>query len=226
MRTSAFCQMVGCVLLSLPVVSPAADATSAMFYADGAAWLNGAHVPNSSAIFAGDLVQTRSDSAASIHAPGSTVTVHGDSVVKFEGSAFDIEHGGVSVSTSKAMGAKAGEVKITPSSNSWTEFNVTDLDGEVRIAALKGDLTISDENGSVKLPQGNQTTRDESGSSGSSKDSRKKKSRNPASGAPAAGIGGALDSKLAIGIGSGIIAAGTTWVLVHSDNPISPEKPQ
>jgi hypothetical protein len=52
-----------------------------MLYARGAAWLNGSHVPASSAIFNGDLLQTRSDSGANITAPGSTITVLGDSLV-------------------------------------------------------------------------------------------------------------------------------------------------
>ena len=73
-----------------------------MLYANGAAWLNGSHVPNASAIFAGDLVQTRSDSAANIHAPGSSITVFGDSLVKFEGASLKVEHGGVRLQPRKA----------------------------------------------------------------------------------------------------------------------------
>ena len=39
-----------------------------MLYTNGAAWVNGAHVPRtSSAIFSGDLLQTRSDSVANIN---------------------------------------------------------------------------------------------------------------------------------------------------------------
>lgn len=224
MRTSAFCRMVGCVLVGLSAVLLAADVTPAMFYADGAAWLNGAHVPNSSAIFAGDLVQTRSDSAASIHTAGSTVTVHGDSMVKFEGSAFEIERGGVSVSTSRTMGANAGSVRIAPSSTSWTEFKVTDQNGQVQIAALRGDLTISDEDGTTTLAQGDQTTRDDSGNpAGNAK--KNKKNKKPSPGAVPAGKGGLLDSKMAIGVGSAVIATGITWALLQGDNPISPNKP-
>src|SRR6202167_530734 len=98
MGMSAFRRMASCVLLIVPVTLFAADPGAAMLYADGAAWLNGSHIPNSSAIFAGDLVQTRSDSAANIHAPGSSITVLGDSLVKFEGDSLKVEHGGVSVS--------------------------------------------------------------------------------------------------------------------------------
>jgi len=72
------CRMVSrLLLLILPGSLFAADSGAAMLYSAGATWLNGSHVPKSSAIFAGDLVQTRSDSAANIHAPGSSITVLG-----------------------------------------------------------------------------------------------------------------------------------------------------
>ena len=87
MGKCAFRRMVvGLLLLIVPASLFAADnGAAAMLYADGAAWLNGSHVPKSSAIFAGDLVQTRSDSAANIHAAGASITVFGDSLVQFEG---------------------------------------------------------------------------------------------------------------------------------------------
>jgi hypothetical protein len=221
MGMCAFRRMVSCVLLLIvPASLFAADSGAAMLYADGAAWLNGSHVPKSSAIFAGDLVQTRSDSAANIHAPGSSITVLGDSLVQFEGTSLKVEHGGVSVSTSKGMGTTAGDVRVAPVSNAWTEFNVTDVDGTVRIAARKGDLTVTDDNGTVTLAQGQETTRDEQSDQ---KDKKKDKKRG-AGAAPAAG-GGVLNSTVAIGVGAAAVGGITAWVLLHSDNPVSPAAP-
>ncbi len=86
MGSSAFRRIVSCLLLLIvPASLFAADSAAAMLYANGAAWVNGSHVPTSSAIFAGDMVQTRSDSAVNINASGSTITVLGDSLVQFEG---------------------------------------------------------------------------------------------------------------------------------------------
>jgi len=222
MGMCAFRRMVSCVLLLIvPASLFAADSGAAMLYADGAAWLNGSHVPKSSAIFAGDLVQTRSDSAANIHAAGSSITVLGDSLVQFEGTSLKVEHGGVSVSTSKGIATTAGDVRVAPVSNAWTEFNVTDVDGTVRIAARKGDLTVTDDNGTVTLAQGQETTRDEQ--SDQSKDKKKDKKRG-AGAAPAAG-GGVLNSTIAIGVGAAAVGGITAWVLLHSDNPVSPAAP-
>src|SRR5215471_13747248 len=114
-------------------------------YTSGHGWVNGSHVPrSSSAIFSGDLLQTHSDSIANLNQSGSTVQVRSDSLVQFEGSLVKIDHGAVRVSTSKLMATTAGDVNVVPASSAWTEFNVTDVDGTVRISARKGDLTISD----------------------------------------------------------------------------------
>jgi hypothetical protein len=225
MGMSAFRRMVSCVLLLIvPASLLAADTGAAMLYADGAAWLNGSHVPKSSAIFAGDLVQTRSDSAANIHAPGSSITVLGDSLVQFEGTSLKVEHGGVSVSTSKGVATTAGDVRVAPVSNAWTEFNVTDTDGTVHIAALKGDLAVTDNSGTVTLAQGQETTRDEQ-SDQSNNDKDKKKDKKRAVGAAPAAGGGLLNSTVAIGVGAAAIAGVTAWVLLQSSNPVSPSTP-
>jgi hypothetical protein len=231
MGMSAFRKMVSCVLLSaFPGSVFAADSGAAMLYTHGAAWLNGAHVPTSSAIFTGDLVQTRSDSAANINAPGSSVTVLGDSLVQFEGASLKVEHGGVSVATSKGVATTAGEVRVAPVSNAWTEFNVTDTDGTVKIAALKGNLSVTDDSGTVTLAQGQQTTRDEQSSdqSNQSTDNNKDKKKNKkrADGAAPAAGGGILNSPVAIGVGVAAVVGVTAWVLIQSNNPVSPSQPQ
>src|SRR3974390_3417062 len=104
-----------CLLVILiPLQLLGADAASAMLYTSGSTWLNGGEVPKSAAVFAGDMVQTRSDSTANINANGSSVMVLADSLVKFQGPAVEIEHGSVRVSTSKGLATKAGEVTVKP----------------------------------------------------------------------------------------------------------------
>jgi hypothetical protein len=221
-----FRKTVSCVLLLLfPGSLFAADSNAAMLYTNGAAWVNGAHVPRaSSAIFSGDLLQTRTDSVANINEPGSSITVFSDSLVQFDVSSVKIEHGGVTVSTSKGVATTAGDVKVTPASYAWTEFNVVDVDGVVKIAARKGDLTIDDGNSVVTLAQGQETTRDETSQDSNQNDKNKKKKKQAAGAAPAAG-GGILSSPYAIGIGAAAIAGVTTWVLIQSSNPASPKDP-
>ena len=119
MGKSALRGVVAYVLLVLfPGSLLAADSNAAMLYTNGPAWVNGAHVPrSSSAIFSGDLLQTRSDSVADINQPGSSLQVLADTLVQFEGSSVKIDHGTVRVATSKGMATMAGEVKVAPAAN-------------------------------------------------------------------------------------------------------------
>ncbi|MFZ0948200.1 MAG: hypothetical protein WAN19_08675, partial [Candidatus Sulfotelmatobacter sp.] len=203
-----------------------ADQPGAMVYTHGTALLNGNSVARSSAIFSGDLVQTNADSAANINASGSIVLILNDSLVQYEGSTVKLEHGGVTISTSKSLATRAGDVTVSPAASVWTEFEVRDVDGRVQIAARKGDLTIGDDTGTTTLPQGQQTTREESQSqddSQSQNDNKKKKKRVAEGPAPAA-AGGILNSPVAIGIGGGAILGATAWVLLQSEQPASPSK--
>jgi hypothetical protein len=108
-----FREMVSCVLLfCFPGALLAADSNAAVLYTNGAAWVNGAHVPRaSSAIFTRDLLRAHSETVANINEPGSTITVLSDSLVKFEGSSVRIEHGAVSISTSKEVATDAGKLR-------------------------------------------------------------------------------------------------------------------
>ena len=77
MRRPILSRLLSCVLmLVVPASLWAADTTAAMLYANGPAWLNGASVPKSSAVFTGDLIQTRTDSVANIKATGSNIMMH------------------------------------------------------------------------------------------------------------------------------------------------------
>ncbi|HTS35705.1 MAG TPA: hypothetical protein VMH04_08545 [Candidatus Solibacter sp.] len=223
----AYRKMASCVLLFLfPSSIFAADSSAAMLYTNGAAWINGSHVPRtSSAIFSGDLLQTRSDSVANINQSGSSVTVFGDSMVEFQSSAVQLEHGGVTVSTSKKMSAVAGDVRVSPASDSWTEFNVVDNDGTVRISAKKGDLLIADGKETFTLQQGQETSRDETAQDSDNNGKEGKKNRKRQAGASPAAGGGILSSPYAVGAGAGAVAGLTIWVLIKNDNPASPSKP-
>ncbi len=224
MGSSALRRMVCCVLVFLfPSSMFAADSNAAMLYTNGGAWINGSHVPrSSSAIFSGDLLQTRSDTVANIDEPGSTITVLADSLVEFQPSSVRVEHGGVTVTTSRQVGSEAGDVKVKPAAPAWSEFNLSDVDGTVKIFARKGSLTITYGKEVFTLAQGQETTRDESAPD-SNTDNKKGKKKDPG-GAPGA-TGGWLNSPIAIGIGAGAVIGVSTWVLLQGNSPASPSTP-
>jgi len=217
-----YLKILSCMMVVIfPAALFAADQPAAMLYSHGTALLNGNSIARSSAIFSGDLIQTSADSAANINASGSIVLVLNGSLVKYQGNAVELEHGGVTISTSKLLATRAGDVTVSPAAGVWTDFEVRDVDGTVQIAARKGDLTISDDTGTTTtLAQGQQTTRDDS----QSQEGQKKKKKKRAGGAAPAAGGGILSSPWAIGIGGGVIAGATAWVLLQNEPPASPTK--
>jgi hypothetical protein len=199
----------------------AQEVPSAMLYIHGSAWLNGSLAPKSAAVFSGDLLQTQPESSASIQSNGSNVMVLASSLVKFEGPAVvELEHGAVRVATSREMAAHVGDVTVKPVSNSRTEFQVTDVDGRVLIAANKGDVAVQDDQGTTTVAQGQQTTRDDT----SDTEKKKKKRRRSAGAAPAAG-GGIMSSPAVVYGGLAVAGGVTVWALTRSEPPASPSCP-
>ncbi len=205
------------MIAAVPVSLWAADSSAAMLYARGTAWINGSTVPRSSAVFPGDLVQTKANSLANINAVGSSVIILADSLIKFEGPAVSLEHGGVTVTTSKGMTTRAGEVTVAPASTGWTEFEVRESGSGVQVTARKGDVTVSDGSATSTLSQGQQTTV-------SDPQARRKKPRNKGGAVPAAG-GGILDSPIVVYGGAAAVGGLLTWVLIQGSQPISPDGP-
>ena len=225
MRACFLRKLLTCIMLVIvPAALFAADSGLAMLYSNGVTRLNGYDLPKSSAIFSGDVVQTAVGSVAKINATGSSLLVLSDSRVQFEGDAVKLEQGGVTVSTSKLMATRAGDVAVFPSASVWTQFDVTDMDGKVRIAARKGDLIINDPAGATLLAQGQETTRDVSQQTPQDESEKKKKKKRRAGGAPPAAGSTILDSPVAIGVGAAAVAGIATWVLLQSGEPVSPKQ--
>ena len=228
MMRALYLKTLSCLMVMIfPAALFAADQPAAMLYSHGTALLNGNSIARSSAIFSGDLVQTNPDSVANINATGSSVLVLNDSLIQYEGSTVELEHGGVTISTSKSLATRAGDVTVSPTASVWTEFEVRDVDGKVQIAARKGDLTIRDDSGTTTLAQGQQTTRDESQSQTDNQtdNQKRKKKRKIVAGAVPGAAEGVFNSPTAIGIAGGLIIGGTAWALSHTDDPVSPVKP-
>jgi hypothetical protein len=91
-----------------------------------------------------------------------------------------------------------------PAGASWTEFEVHDTDGAVRIIARKGDVKLIDASGTTTLAEGQEASRDATSEKG-------KKKRERGGAVPAAGIG--------------VVGGITAWALIHDDDPVSPRRP-
>src|SRR5215470_11569011 len=155
--------LAGLLICALPASTFAADNAAGMVYTNGTAWINGSTVPKTMAVFSGDLVQTRPDSMANIKASKLNVLVFSDSLVQFEPQTLKLEHGRVNVLTFKDFAVRVGELKIAPKDSSHTsEFEISDTDGVARIIARKGDLMLDDGKSVTEIPEGKETSKDDS----------------------------------------------------------------
>jgi hypothetical protein len=141
------------------------DPGGAMLYGRGKepVLLNGKPLPRSSAVFPGDLIQTPSESVATLDAPGSGVVVYPDSVVKFEQNSVTLQHGSLSVATSKRMIALARGMTVTPASDAWTEFEVADMNGSIRVIASNGSVDVTCAKGGGSVSEGDEIIGDAAG---------------------------------------------------------------
>jgi hypothetical protein len=115
------------------------------------------------------------------------------------------------------LATQAGDVTVKPAANSWTEYQVTDVDGRVQIAANKGDLMIQDDQGTTTIQQGQQTTRDDT----SDEQKKKKKRRRSGQGAATAAGGGIMSSNAAVYTGIGIAGGVGIWLVLRNEPPLS-----
>jgi len=118
---------------------------SAILHTQGGVWVNGFEAKDSSAIFTGDLVETKQGFSATLNLEGSTVQIQAESVGKFQDDVFVLDHGSVAVGTSKSYKVRVHCITVVPVSNEWTQYEVTDVNGTVQVAARKSDVRIEHE---------------------------------------------------------------------------------
>ncbi|MGA8429445.1 MAG: hypothetical protein WB729_06460 [Candidatus Sulfotelmatobacter sp.] len=130
-----------CALFPLSLF--AADSGAAMLRSKGGVWVNGKENPDSTAIFSGDVIETKSGSVANVDVQGSSVLVQSESVVEWGDNELTLDHGSVSVGTSTELRVKINCVTVVPIANEWTQYDVTDVDGTVHVSANKLDVKIT-----------------------------------------------------------------------------------
>lgn len=131
------------MIVLFPLSLVAADTgAAAVVHSKGGVWVNGAEVVDSTAIFPGDLLQTKPGFVANIDIEGSSVLIQSESVVKFQGNFLILEHGSVSVGTSTSLSVHVNCIEVVPVTSERTQYDVTDIIGRVEVAAIKSDVNI------------------------------------------------------------------------------------
>ncbi len=215
------------MIFILPVSLMADETGTAMLRSNGNVLVNKASVPASVALFRDNLVETQKDGSARIEAVGSIADISPETVVQFEGDELVLDHGSVSVNTSRVMRVRVGCVTVTPVNTEWTHYEVIDTDGKITVNALKSDVYIDAHS---KNPQ---EAKQPLHSSRMLVKEGERKSREEKCGAADikwsevyAGRGAILNSPWAIGGGSIAIGGVVCWVFCfHGGEPVSPVQP-
>ncbi len=118
---------------------------AAILHTLGGVWVNGYEAKDSSAVFPGDLMETKPGSPANLTLDGATVLIQPESVARLQSNFLELDHGGVSVGTSKRFKVKINCITVTPVVNEWTQYEVTNVNGNVQVAARKNDVNVERE---------------------------------------------------------------------------------
>jgi len=214
----------GVMIVVAPASLIAQGTGAALLHSDGGTWLNGDPAPASIAIFPDAFIQTQKGYTAKIDADGSTVLVQPETVVQFEGDELVLDHGGLQLDTAREMKVRVNCITVIPLTADRTQYDVTDVDGKVKVVAYKND---------VKIHYGGAVTR--RSKEGASSDvivrEGEQASRDERCGALIK-TAGAIDAHGAIlnspwAIGAAVVGVGvlTCLGLCHGDDPVSPSKP-
>ena len=190
--------------------------------------INHSTVPAFSGLFAKDLVETQKNATAIIRATGSTASINAETMVEFDVDELALDHGSLSVYTTRGLKVRVGCLTITPVNPAdSTTYEVMDVDGKVTVHATQNDVYIdarSKNPQQIKQPehsnrdlvrQSEQKSRDEKCGGGY---------LNQARAIP--GIGAGLNSPWAIGAGfAGIVTVACLGLFCRGDDPISPACP-
>ncbi len=200
-----------------------ANTPVAILHTQGGVSVNGYEATDSSALFAGDLMETKPGFSGTLNLEGTTIQLQEETVAKLQDDVLLLDHGSVSVGTSKSFKVRVNCLTVIPVLNEWTQYEVTDLNGTVQVNARKGDVKVEMGLSREKIPPPPQTSNNATVHEGE----QAKYRESEACGAAARpGAGSSLSPKwIAAGAGVGGVLI---WVLIHGGggkNPVSASQP-
>jgi len=211
----------------LPVCLTAQDVATAMLRSDGnGVFVNGSPAPASIALYDSDLVETQKNTAARIETTGSAADLGAETVLQFQADQLVLDHGSVSVFTTRGLRVRVGCVTVTPVNPAVdTVYEVLDREGKVAVHATKSDVYIDVQSKNLKdVSKQNRSNRDVVHETEQKTREEKCAGGSPRSEKPA-GIDAIMNSRLAVGLGAAGVIAGACLGLCRDDDPLSPYKP-
>jgi hypothetical protein len=152
MSVSVIRCMICLVLAAAVPLSLLGQTPSAILHTQGGVWVNLYEAHDSTAVFTGDLLETKPGFSATLTLEGSTVLIQPGSVATLRAGLLELDHGSVSVTTSTSFKVKVNCLTVVPISNEWNQYDVTDVNGSIQVAAHKSDVNVERESRHRKAP--------------------------------------------------------------------------
>jgi hypothetical protein len=190
-------------------------------------FVNNNLAPSSIALFRGDFIETSKEGVARLEITGSTVDISPQTIVQFDGDELVLDHGGLSVESSRGLRVRIGCVTVAPVNDALrTHYEVADQNGHVTVYSLTSDTYIDAKSNGRK--QVKQTARPQRAivREGEQKSREDKCGGGYLNGSPPDATGPLLNSIWARAAGIGAVGALTCWVLCfQKPSPVSPWHP-
>lgn len=214
------------LVVLLPPSLQAADPKPAILHSQGGVWVNGMEAADSTAIFPGDLLETKPGFSASLDVDGSTVSIQPESILKFQDNLLVLDHGSLLVGTTTAMRVRVHCITVIPVSNTeWTQYEVTDVSGNIQVFAHKKDVHLEIEGVRLKTPNASEN----SGGNTVHEGEQTNRRESEVCGAPPkpTGATGPLQPKwIAAGaVGTGLLICVIAHCFGGGSGPVSPSQP-
>ena len=156
-KTRLFRAVCWMMMFVFPASVALADTQAAMLQVAGAVRVNGQLVDRSAAVFHGDRIATGKDGVTSLTAPGMSIHLAPDSQLTFEGTQVSLGAGGAQFTATKSLAVRAGSLTIVPAT-AKARFEVLHQGGQVKVAAMEGNLEIRDGKEATMLEAGKELT--------------------------------------------------------------------
>jgi hypothetical protein len=142
MRDSLTQMLVWVMVSVLPAQMASGQTAFATLTSTGEVTVNGAPAGQSTAVFAGDRVQTGANGAATLSAQGSSIVLPGGSDVVIGANQISLGCGSVDVVTSSGMPVQVGDFTISPTSGT-VRFGISHQNGRLLVTSRDGSLNVS-----------------------------------------------------------------------------------
>lgn len=190
----------------------------------GKVWTNQVALPSGSSVYAGDRIQTAGDGLAVLQSGAGRVEIRPSSLVTLRGDSLDLHRGGAGSSRAEITVGETAVLAEGAASDPW--FVVSETDGQVLVAAYRGDAVIRDRDGrKTVVPAGSfaMAAAAPQGAQGANNGTAGGQSRGAQSAATKGKWSlGKLSATKWVLIATGGVAAATVGVVTSSGESVSP----